>query len=151
MKNTKLIIVTTLILGGIYLGSVTPTYANGFGYENMLKEKAGVLKMKVENLKEKLQNGMRFLEIAKQKGISHEELSQRMQANKEKRLQRLVDEGKISEAQKQERLQWMNERHEECEANPENCQAHRIGGQVQRQGFRQGLKQGFGMGLRNAQ
>ncbi len=89
----------------------------GIGYQEMLTQKAQVLKMNVEELKNKLQSGMRFFEIAEEKGVSKDELKTKMQNAQKSRLEKLVNQGTITKEQMQERLEWQKNRQANCGNN----------------------------------
>ena len=145
MKKIRKTLSTGLILsfiaaGGIYLATSTPVFAHGPGWQTMLEQKAKILKLSVEELKQKMESGLRFFEIAEQQGISHDELYKKMRIQKKERLQKMVEAGLITEKQMKERLKWMDEKHKNCQENPDQCQ-------FKQQGFKRGFKQGFGRGF----
>lgn len=82
-------------------------------FEEMTREKSGMLGVSPEQYKQSWAEGKNFREMAEEQGISQEEIRQRMQETRqvrmEQRLQALVEEGVISQEQAQERINYMQE------------------------------------------
>jgi len=98
----------------------------GFGREQMLESKADILGMTTEELETQLE-GSSFAELLDEQGVTHAELQERMHAQMQERmtqqLQQMVDDGTITETEKQERLQNMEERQAACEESGD-CGMH---------------------------
>lgn len=84
----------------------------GQGFEQMLQYKAEILGLSADQLKQELDSGKNFLQIAEEHGISQEQLHQRMTEAMKVRLQAMVSAGTITQAQMEQRLEWMERRAE---------------------------------------
>ncbi len=89
----------------------------GVGYTQMLTEKARILKTSVADLTAKLASGKSFYQIATEKGISTDSMHEQMEAFQKTRLQAEVKAGTITQAQMNERLEWMESRQKNCGNN----------------------------------
>lgn len=124
-----------VIAGVVYFSLNKPTaYAataqrgngQGIGRQQMVTEKAKILKMNVTDLQNELNSGKTFYDIAKEKGVNVDSLHDQMEAFQKTRLQTLVDQGVITKAQMQERLDFMEQRQANCGNNvPFNGQGGR--------------------------
>jgi len=114
-----------VITGVVYFSLNKPTaYAatqtgrgQGFGRQQMLTEKAKILNMNVTSLQSELDKGKNFYQIAQEKGVDVESMHEQMEDFQKKRLQALVNDGTITKAQMQERLDFMETRQENCGNN----------------------------------
>ncbi len=82
--------------------------------ETMFQNKAELLGISVDEMKEAWSQGKDIREIAEEQGISQEQLQEKMRANAQQRLQErlqaMVDNGVISQEQANQRSQFMEER-----------------------------------------
>ena len=82
--------------------------------EAMFENKATLLGISVEEMKDVWAEGKSLWEIAEDLGLTQEELQERMQAARKEQLQNqmqaLVEQGVISQEQANKRLQFMEER-----------------------------------------
>ncbi len=115
-----------IIAGAVYFSLNKPiAYAatsqqgrgQGIGRQQMMSEKAKILKMNVNDLQKEIDNGKSFYDVAKAKGISTETMHKQMEAFQKTRLQALVNQGTITKEQMQERLDFMEQRQENCGNN----------------------------------
>jgi len=93
--------------------------SNGEGFEAMLERKAEVLGISVEDLKDAKEEGMNFREIAEEQGWTAEDFYLKMQTQLEVHLQELVDQGKITQEQADQKLEWMQEKHNNGDCHEE--------------------------------
>ena len=145
MKKTLLIssfaIISTVLISG-FIMNASADEGNGFlglfvgGREQMIENKAEILGLSNEQLQQKLEEGQRFPEIIEESGLTHEELHEKMQAQKTEEIDNLVATGKISEEFAQELKQKMEERNQN---------------RLENGGFGQGMKRGRGMMKQNCQ
>lgn len=84
---------------------------NGFGYTATLDAKASILGISSDALKAKLDSGIKFIDILKEKNISLETFQQKIKEIRKVKLQELVKMGTITQAQMDTQLQRMNEQH----------------------------------------
>jgi len=89
----------------------------GIGRQQMMSEKAKILKMNVNDLQKEIDNGKSFYDVAKAKGMSTETMQEQMESFQKTRLQALVNQGTITKEQMQERLEFMEGRQENCGNN----------------------------------
>ena len=126
MKMKKLIVyslATLIVVGALGAGVVYafgPKKLNmglkgqGLGYENMFERKAELLNMTVEELKQALESGKTFWEIAEEKGLSWESLYEKTREQLQERLSELIAEGKMTQEQADKKLEWLEGRQERC-------------------------------------
>jgi hypothetical protein len=132
MNKTIATIGILVIAGVVYFSLNKPTaYAatamrgggQGIGRQQVLSEKADILKMNIADLQSQMDNGKTFYDIAKEKGIDIDSMHEQMESFQKTRLQALVNQGTITKEQMQERLDFMEERQENCGNNiPNNGQ-----------------------------
>ena len=129
----KILLYSLLAVGVVGLVGASAVSAQGFfhnrgmnsdggdtkgGYENMLKTKADILGLSVEDLKAAKESGQTFQEIAEGKGLSVDELRAQMQEKKqelraqkmegmEARIAQLLADGEITREQANEKLEWI--------------------------------------------
>ena len=89
----------------------------GIGRQQMLTEKAKIFKMSETDLQNELNKGKTFNQIAIEKGIDLNTMHDQMEVFQITRLQALVDQGTITKAQMQERLDFMEQRQANCGNN----------------------------------
>lgn len=89
----------------------------GIGRQQMLTEKAKIFKMSETDLQDELSKGKTFNQIATEKGIDLNTMHDQMEAFQKTRLQALVDQGVITKAQMQERLDFMEQKQANCGNN----------------------------------
>jgi len=89
----------------------------GIGHQQMVTEKAKIFKMSEADLQSELDKGKTFNQIATEKGIDLNTMHDQMEAFQKTRLQALVDQGVITKAQMQERLDFMEQRQANCGNN----------------------------------
>jgi len=116
----KILIYSFLTAGLIGVLSAGAVSAHGWfksdaqGQENMFQEKAGLLGISVDEMKNAWSQGKNFREIAEEKGITQEQLQEKMrelrQEKMQSRLQMMVDNGIITQEQANERLQNTQDR-----------------------------------------
>ncbi len=128
MKKKALIIVPAIALFTLF-GATTAFAHGGFGgmwksdpaaaathWENMIKEQAGLLGISQDEMRSKWAEGKTLREIAAEKGISETDLHTKMKAAREKemkeQLQSLVSQGKLTQAQADARLKFMQAQQE---------------------------------------
>ncbi len=107
----------------------------GGGYERMMERKAEILGLDADQLIADRESGKTFEEIIAESGIAKEDFQVKMRESAEARLNDAVANGTITEAEAQEKLQAMEERH-----NSGDCSGPHQGGM--KQGLRIG-SQGF--------
>ena len=133
----KILLYSLLAVGVVGIVSASAVSAQGFfhnrgmnidgegakgGYENMLEIKAEVLGLSVDDLKAAKEEGKTFQEITENQGLSVDELRAQMQEKKqelraekmegmEAHIAQLVADGKITQEQADEKLEWL-ENHE---------------------------------------
>lgn len=97
-------------MGGMFLGD--PTVA-AQRFDSQMSEHASLLGISVDEMKNYWSQGKNLEEIAKEKGISDTDLQAKMKAARQEQmkqfLQTLVTQGKITQAQADARLKFMNE------------------------------------------
>lgn len=80
-------------------------------HKGMFEYKAEALGMTIEELKQAWYDSKDLSEIAEDQGITLEELREQMKEQKKERMlaymQTLVDEGKITQEQADEKIEWM--------------------------------------------
>ena len=89
----------------------------GIGRQQMLTEKAKIFKMSETDLQNELNKGKTFNQIAIEKGIDLNTMHDQIEVFQITRLQALVDQGTITKAQMQERLDFMEQRQANCGNN----------------------------------
>jgi len=89
----------------------------GIGRQQMVTEKAKILKMSETDLQSELNKGKTFNQIATEKGIDLNTMHDQMETFQKTRLQVLVDQGIITKEQMQERLDFMEQRQANCGNN----------------------------------
>ena len=99
---------------------------SGAGYQEMLQTKASLVGLSVDALKQELQTKM-FLQVANEHNVTQAQIQAAMKTAAESRLEKLVSSGVITAAEREERLEHMQDRQENCPN----------GGGMR--GFRQGL------------
>ena len=126
MKKKSLIIVPAIALFAL-LGASTVVAHGGFGgmwksdpaavanhWESMIAEQASILGLSADEMKSKWAEGKTLKEIAAEKGISEADLQAKMKAAREaemkEQLQNLVSQGKLTQAQADARLKFMQSR-----------------------------------------
>lgn len=100
------------------------------GFEQMLEEKAELLGLTIDELKEALETKT-LPELLEEKGITREDLQEKM---RQRILERWRELG-ISEEEIQQRLEWQEQRREACAEEGCPCAFGK--------GMRMGLKRGF--------
>ncbi|TZE80943.1 hypothetical protein [Calorimonas adulescens] len=80
------------------------------GAKGMNQEVADFLGVSIEDLIAKRQSGMSLADIAKEKGITEEQLINFISENRNEALKKLVDEGKITQAQLEQHQTYMEQR-----------------------------------------
>jgi hypothetical protein len=115
-----------VIAGVVYLSLNKPTayaatagrgYGQGAGRQQMLAEKAKIFNMSAAELQNEINGGKTFYEIAKEKGVDANSMHEQMEQFQKARLQALVSQGIITKVQMQERLDFMEQRQENCGNN----------------------------------
>jgi hypothetical protein len=132
----KILLYSLLAVGVVGLVGASAVSAQGFfhnhamdsegkeakgGYENMLKAKAEVLNLSVEDLKTAKEEGKTFQEIAEDQGLSVDELRAQMQEKKQElrtqkiegrkaHIEELVANETITQEQADEKLEWLESR-----------------------------------------
>jgi len=122
MKKTKYLVpVIALIILATSSLAVSAASGSGFGgrfingsdWEGRLSKDAGILGITLPEMKAYWSDGKNLKDIAAEKGISEDEIRQKMQAQRleqiKSELQSLVGEGKITQAQADSRLKFMQE------------------------------------------
>jgi len=115
------------------------------GFEAMLENKADLLGISVDELREKVKQGKTFREIVGEHELTIEEFCEK---NKEKMgewLQQLVDEGKITEEEMNEKIETMEER---CLENAGNGPINNSENGL-KIGHKKEFQMGFRAGMRN--
>jgi len=101
--------------------------------ESIFEKKADILGLSVDQVKNFWAQGKTFQEIVSESGITEEQLQERMKESKmvriQEKIQTLVDQGVIDQAQADQRLKVITERIES--------------GGFGKKGFRHGFKQAF--------
>lgn len=100
-----------------YAATVQRGNGRGIGRQQMLTEKAKIFKMSEANLQSELNKGKTFNQIAIEKGVNLNTMHDQMDAFQKTRLQALVNQGVITKAQMQERLDFMEQRQANCGNN----------------------------------
>lgn len=89
--------------------------------ETMFQNQADFLGISVDEIKDAWAEGKNFREIAEEQGIAQEQLQEQMEEARQEQLQAqlqaMVDNGVISQEQANQRLQFMEERVADGEAN----------------------------------
>ena len=125
-----LLSVGILALSGIGIASAHRGEFGGFGivssedliahYEAMFEDKAEILGLTLDEIKEAWSEGKSLRELAEEKGISQEQLRESMmqkeQKRMEERLQALVDGGLITQEQADKRMNFMTEKFQNGES-----------------------------------
>ncbi len=126
MKKKALIIVPAIALFALF-GASTVFAHGGFGgmwksdpvaaashWESMISEQASLLGISGEEMKTKWAEGKTLKEIATEKGLSVTDLQAKMKVAREaemkEQLQNLVGQGKLTQAQADARLKFMQSR-----------------------------------------
>ena len=95
------------------------------GHQVMLEKKAEILGLDVEALQAKLNEGQTMQEIFESQGITKEDFmlknQEQMHERMEERLNLLVEEGRITQEQANEKLKKMMEMQEKMTERMENC------------------------------
>src|SRR4030043_41968 len=60
-----------------------PLAGKGYGFENMLQNKADILGMSVDELRQQLEDGKTFFQIAEEKGVTQEQMRETMKEKME--------------------------------------------------------------------
>lgn len=100
-----------------YAASAQRGNGQGIGRQQMLTEKAKIFKMSETDLQNELNKGKNFNQIATEKGVDLNTMHDQMEAFQKTRLQALVDQGVITKAHMQERLDFMEQRQANCGSN----------------------------------
>lgn len=128
INMNKIITISAILViaGVLYLGlnkqtafAATVKQGNGqrLGRQEMLTEKAKIFQMSETDLQNELNKGKTFNQIATEKGIDFNTVHEQMEKFQKNRLQALVDQGAITKAQMQERLDFMEQRQTNCGKN----------------------------------
>jgi len=127
MKKQYLVAIPVFVILALASAGAAMAYDGGGGrmflqdpavstarWESDINNKAGILGITADEMKNYWSQGKNISEIAKEKGISADDLKAKMQATKlaqqKEWLQTLVTEGKITQAQADARLKFMSER-----------------------------------------
>lgn len=109
----------TLVGGVVALANTSNgfgMFGDGSGHERMLETKADILGIPADELEVQLEENT-FPELLDMQGVSHKDFQEQMHTQMEtrmtERLQQMVDDGKITEEQMQEKLAWMEQYHAE--------------------------------------
>ncbi|MDP2789533.1 MAG: hypothetical protein Q8O51_00165 [bacterium] len=123
--------VLAAVIAGVALAAASGSavFANGWGFgmgsnatpdeiaqqqTDMFQYKADVLGVKVDEVKDAWAKGQTLEELANAKGITDEQLQDKMQASRKTKMQAqlktLVDKGVITQAQADQRLKVMEDR-----------------------------------------
>lgn len=86
----------------------------GFNRQPAFQFKADALGLTVEQLKQELDSGKNFLDIAKEKGITPEQFHEKMEAQMKIRFDEMVKAGTITQAEADQRIKFMEERQQNC-------------------------------------
>jgi len=129
-KNKLGLIVAGIIATGLITAGTVSAYNGGFGFERMLSNKAEVLGMDAEQLRNELEEKT-FLEIAEEQGISQESLHETMQWRARERWEEMG----LSDEKIAERLRLREERQVNCDGS-----GPLMNGEGSR-GFRKGFSQ----------
>ncbi|MFZ5391548.1 MAG: hypothetical protein ACOZAJ_04735 [Patescibacteria group bacterium] len=143
MKKTAVIITSLVLgLGFVYTAlAASPSInqslsARGPGQQIMLDAKAKLLGLTSEALKTKLESGLNFEQIAAQQNISLADWQAKMKTYQQEKLQQMVANGTITQAQADARLKQMESRQQN---HPNNEPFNK--------GLKKGLRFGRGLGL----
>lgn len=121
MKKTKYLIpffaLAILIAGSLAVSAAgsgfQPKSLNSLDWENRLSQHASLLGLTLSEMKAYWAQGKNLKDVAAEKGISEDEFRQKMKANRleqvKNELQTLVSEGKITQAQADSRLKFMED------------------------------------------
>jgi len=90
------------------------------GYTQMLEARAQILGVTTEELQKELDAGKSFGDIAKEKGLTSEELHQKMLAAKKTHLENLVKAGILTQEQLETQVQLMEQHYADCDCD-EDC------------------------------
>ncbi len=124
MNKKILLIVPAIAIAAVLTAGIVQAYSGfGFGhknidsataaqnFENKLSQEADLLGITVEEMKTFWSQGKSIKDIANEKGITQDQLKAKMQAQRateqKQWLQNLVDQGKLTQAQADSRLQTM--------------------------------------------
>lgn len=72
---------------------------------NIIQDRADILGLSVDELREKIEGGMTFPEIVEEAGFTKEEFAEKMKDKMKENLDKLVEEGKISSEQAEKMLE----------------------------------------------
>ncbi len=143
MKKTAVIVTSLLLgLGSVYTALAAPlnksnlSSERGLGWQNMLNVKAQLLNLTTDQLKAKLEAGLNFAEIAAEQNISLTDWQAKLQTFHQTRLQQMVQNGLITQAQADAKLKQIVERQQN---HPNNT--------PWQNGLKTGLRKGHGLGL----
>lgn len=126
MKKKYLLIVPAFALA-LVGGGTAMAYGGGFGrmasmdpttlaqrWEEQIAQQANLLGISVDEMKTKWAEGKTLADVAKEKGISNDDLAAKLKAARDdemkQMLQTLVAQGKITQAQADARLKAMQDR-----------------------------------------
>ena len=130
-KKTLLYALIPMVAGAVLLGANFASARGAFGgfgfggglaatpdematrHQAMFQEQANLLGVSVDDVKNAWAQGKNIWDLAKEKGISQEQLQQKMKdarvAQMKTQLQVLVDKGVITQAQADQRLKFMQD------------------------------------------
>lgn len=130
--NSKIAIYSVFAIGAMALFGATLAITSaatpnnqGFGqrfgdrmknhphFEQMADIQAEALGLSVDEIKALRDEGKNFHEIVEESGVDMDVFHEKMRASHEAFLQEQVTAGNITQEQADERLEWMDERHEE--------------------------------------
>ncbi len=128
-KVTIALIVGLLIVGSISVYAVT-AYAKrsagmrsgalgkqGYGYTQMLEIKAKIFGITSEELQKELKSEKTMLDIAKEKGMTSDQLHEKILEAQKERLQNLVKTGVLTQEQANARIQSMEQHQKDCDCD----------------------------------
>lgn len=96
-------VVLTAFSGLTFAASKKPSATSprnaGLGFEIMLKAKADILGISVTDLETLLNSGKKFIDIAKDKGLTQEQICQNMKTQMQTKLQAMVTAGLLTQVQ----------------------------------------------------
>lgn len=106
----------TLVGGAVALANTSNGFGLFGGHEQMIENKADILGITAEELEAQLEDNS-FAGLLDEQGVTHEEFREQMhagmQASMTEKLQLMVDDGTLTEAEMQEKLALMAQHHEE--------------------------------------
>jgi len=146
MKKQQILAFSFVALLALSIGGLTIASAHGPGFikgdfepgekhQIMLEQKADILGLSADELQAKHDEGLKFMEIAEEQGITLEQMQAKHMAD----LGQALADGKITQADYDKKLEWMSDKQAKFESgewNPEECS----------KGF--GGHKGFGKGFR---